>query len=104
VLVNATPLGMHGELLPAPFRRLEAGQVAYDLVYDPFDTPFVVAARERGAGAHHGLGMLVAQAAVSYQLWTGRVAPMEVLAEVAADAVAERSAGTVAERPSGAER
>ena len=64
-VVNATPLGMGGERLPEPFMALTAGQVAYDLVYGPAPTPFLVAAREGGAAGHDGLGMLIGQAAVT---------------------------------------
>ena len=79
VVMNATPLGMAGEGLPAAFHRLEPGQVAYDLVYEPAETPFLAAARQRGAAAHNGLAMLIGQGAVSYERWTGRAAPVEVM-------------------------
>ena len=83
LVVNATPLGLRGESLPAPFMAATAGQVAYDLVYNPATTPFLAAARARGAGAHNGLGMLVWQAAAAYERWTGRPAPVEVMRGVA---------------------
>jgi shikimate dehydrogenase len=79
VVVNATPLGMAGERLPDPLQQLTADQVAYDLVYG-HDTPFLAAARGRGAAAHDGLGMLLGQAALSYERWTGRPAPRAVMA------------------------
>lgn len=90
VVVNATPLGMAGERLPDPFHSLDAGQVAYDLVYDPARTPFLTSAHERGVAAHNGLGMLVGQAAQSYRIWTGREAPFAVISAVATAALAER--------------
>jgi shikimate dehydrogenase len=79
VVVNATPLGMAGEHLPDPLQALTPDQVAYDLVYG-VETPFLAAARARGAGAHDGLGMLLGQAALSYERWTGRSAPRAVMA------------------------
>ena len=79
VVINATPLGMAGEELPAPLHALEPGQVAYDLVYEPAQTPFLAAARARGAAAHNGLAMLLGQAAVAYERWTGQDAPVEVM-------------------------
>lgn len=88
-IVNATPLGMHGEPLPEPLMTLAPGQVAYDLVYGTA-TPFLVAAREHGAAAHDGLGMLLGQAAVSYERWTDRPAPREVMAAAARRALAVR--------------
>lgn len=90
LVVNATPLGMGGERLPAPFQALTRSQVALDLVYNPPDTPFVEDARAAGAEAHHGLGMLVAQAGVSYRRWTGRDAPAGTMSAVALAAITGR--------------
>lgn len=78
VVVNATTLGMAGEELPEPLHRLRSDQVAYDLVYG-HETPFVSAARDRGAAAFDGLGMLLGQATRSFERWTGRPAPREVM-------------------------
>lgn len=86
-VLNATPLGMDGERLPAPFHQLGSGQDAYDLVYSPPRTPFLADAAAGGAGAHHGLGMLVGQAAVSYRRWTGREAPMATMSAAAVAAL-----------------
>lgn len=80
VVVNATPLGMHGEPLPDAYMRLEADQVALDLVYADQDTPFVDAARKHGARAWDGLGLLVAQAADAFERWTQVPAPVEAMA------------------------
>ena len=94
LIVNATPIGM-GEVvdldaldLPVPADRLGAGQLVADLIYHPLVTPLVRAARERGAMAVNGIGMLVHQAAIAFRLWTGEDAPLEamsaaVLAELA---------------------
>jgi shikimate dehydrogenase len=93
VVINATPLGMQRERLPEPLMALRPGQVAYDLVYEPSRTPFLHAAQAAGADAHHGLGMLVGQAAVSYQRWTGREAPLRVMSEAADAALSARQQG-----------
>jgi len=84
VVVNATPLGMHGESLPGAFMTLTPDQVAYDLVYSPGRTPFLQAAGSAGVAAHNGLGMLVQQAAAAYEIWTGRQAPVSVMQAAAA--------------------
>ena len=91
VIVNATPLGMRGESLPTPLMNLHPDQVAYDLVYDPAETPFLQAARQHGAGAHHGLGMLVGQAAASYRRWTAQEPPVATMSAVATVALGERA-------------
>lgn len=76
VALNATPLGWHGEPLPQRFLALGPGQVALDLVYGR-PTPFLAAAAGRGALALDGLGLLVAQAALSFTRWTGQPAPVD---------------------------
>ncbi len=94
LIVNATPLGMHGETLPGPFMRLDAGQVAYDLIYEPPETPFLAAAAAAGATAHHGLGMLVAQAGHAFERWTATPAPLGLMSAAAVQALAERARAT----------
>lgn len=70
-VINATPLGMHGEPLPDPFQALTAGQTAHDLVYTDAEPPFLVAARAAGAAAHDGRALLAAQAEDALRRWTG---------------------------------
>lgn len=87
LVVNATPLGLHGEALPERLMSLGGGQIALDLVYGPADTPFLAAARAAGAVALDGRGMLVEQAAAAFERWTGRPAPREVMAAAAEQAL-----------------
>ena len=72
-MVNATPLGMHGEALPPGVVEEAAGLI--DLPYGAEPTPAVAAARRLGRPAADGLDVLVAQAALSFRLWTGRGGP-----------------------------
>jgi shikimate dehydrogenase len=60
-----------------------------DLWYRPAVTPLAAAARERGAAAFTGLGLLVHQAALSFELWTGQAAPVPVMSAAALAALAE---------------
>src|SRR5204862_4655217 len=64
VVVNATPLGSGGEGPPFDSAALGAHHVVVDLVYHPETTSLVQSARDRGAAAFNGLGMLVHQAAL----------------------------------------
>ena len=80
VVVNATPLR---DGLPLQQLGFGPGVLAVDLIYLPPLTDFVRFAREAGAAALDGLGMLVHQAALSFRLWTGVDPPIEVMAEVA---------------------
>jgi shikimate dehydrogenase len=70
VVVNATPLGMRpGDPLPLDASWLRAGQIVSDMVYRPAVTPLLEAAARAGAKPVGGLGMLVAQGAMSIELW-----------------------------------
>jgi shikimate dehydrogenase len=72
LVVNTTSLGLKGEPLPnLAFDMAASGTVFYDLIYNPPETPFLAEARERGLKAANGLGMLVRQGAISFELWTG---------------------------------
>jgi shikimate dehydrogenase len=86
VLVNATPVGRSGETLPHP--PLRPGMLVLDLLYRPPVTRLLDAARAAGAAAFGGLGLLLHQAALSFELWTGQAPPM---AAMSAAAMAELS-------------
>jgi shikimate dehydrogenase len=88
LVVNATPVGSSGELLPLP--PLGPGQVIVDLLYRPTMTPMQLLARESGAAAFGGLGMLLHQAALSFELWTGTPAPLDVMSAAALAELADR--------------
>ena len=83
IVVNATPVGMDGTasaaLLPFAVASLKPGSTVVDIVYQPLETPLLIAARERGLGAVNGLAMLVGQAAEQFTTWTGVAAPMEAM-------------------------
>ncbi len=64
--VNCTP-GLDPELLVQT--QFEPGQVLYDLVYVPEQTPLMQKARAEGAQAYNGYGMLLEQALESFRLW-----------------------------------
>jgi shikimate dehydrogenase len=74
VYVNATPVGMQGQpqtsLLPANAPR---GAAAFDLVYVPEETPFLIDARARGLRAVPGTAMFLAQAVATFEKWFGVV-------------------------------
>jgi shikimate dehydrogenase len=72
LVVNTTSLGLKGETIPQlEFDKTSSGTVFYDLIYNPPETPFLAEARKRGLKAANGLGMLVRQGAISFELWTG---------------------------------
>jgi shikimate dehydrogenase len=94
LVVNATPIGAQGESLPLP--PLGAGAVVVDLLYRPAGTPLQTLARSAGAAVFGGLGLLLHQAALSFELWTGQIPPVDVMSAAAIAALAEPPADRTA--------
>ena len=86
LIVNATPLGAHGETLPLP--AIGASTVAVDLLYRPAATPLQTEVRAGGGVAFGGLGLLLQQAALSIELWSGQPAPLDAMSAAALAALA----------------
>lgn len=90
LVVNATPLGLVGSdpaVLPLDPVHLGPGQLVVDLVPNPAVTPFMQAAQANGARVAGGVGMLVHQGALAFELWTGAAAPVAVMRAVAVRAL-----------------
>ncbi|MGW8224444.1 MAG: shikimate dehydrogenase [Anaerolineales bacterium] len=94
LIVNTTPLGMYPHLDASPWPSglvLPRKSAVYDLVYNPAETAFISQAKGAGLQAAGGIGMLVEQAARSFEIWTGLVAPrIEMHNSVAAFIKGER--------------
>ncbi len=93
LIVHCTTIGMkhspqEGQsALPA--RVIPRGVLVYDLVYNPLMTPLLKSAQKAGANILGGLPMLVYQGAASFELWTGKKAPLEVMFNKAEEAIGE---------------
>lgn len=83
LLINTTPLGMTPNTDQSPWpENLPLPKAAvYDLIYNPRETKLIKDARTQGLSATTGLGMLVEQAALAFELWTGRNPPRNILFE-----------------------
>ena len=90
LLVNATSLGHHGSAPAVDASWYSPQSVAIELVYNPPETGFLRAARAAGARAENGLGMLVHQAALAFERWTGQPAPLDVYWAAARNPLPER--------------
>ena len=83
LLVNATSVGMDGSSQPIPTSIvLPEKLLVADVIYQPFDTPFLKWARNQGNHAVNGLGMLLYQAAEAFELWTGKEMPIDQIWEL----------------------
>ena len=84
LVVNASPLGMRGQPpLIFDWSHAPPGSVAYDIVTDPLDTPFLTRARSQGLHTIDGLSMLIGQAAVAFGKFFDKPAPRDVETEAA---------------------
>lgn len=80
VLVNTTSAGLRSDETLVPANAIPCGALVMDAVYEPEDTRLLRDARARGARTLGGKWMLVLQAAEQLRLWTGREAPVDVMA------------------------
>jgi shikimate dehydrogenase len=83
LVVNCTSMGMkysptEGQS-PLPAGLIPKGALIYDIVYNPMETPLLAQAKACGARTLGGLAMLVYQGAASFELWTGREAPVDIM-------------------------
>ena len=74
LIVNTTPVGMSPNVDASPWPAdlpFPPKAAVYDLVYNPHETKLVKDARDAGIPATTGLGMLIEQAALAFEIWTG---------------------------------
>ena len=95
--MNCTSIGMlHGDAegrSPIEARLIPSTALVYDMVYNPPETPLLREARSAGARTLGGLPMLIYQGAGSFERWTGKEAPVQVMFRVAEKALATSSSG-----------
>ncbi len=86
LIINTTPIGMHPHIDASPLPEgvaLPDHASVYDLVYNPHETLLVRQAQAAGLNGMTGLGMLVEQAALSFERWTGLEAPRQEMMKAA---------------------
>jgi shikimate dehydrogenase len=92
VAVNATTVGMIDPGMTIDVDRLPGTATVFDLVYVPAETPLLAAARARGLPAANGSEMLIAQAAVAFERWTGIGGMADVMRAAVAPLLADPTA------------
>ncbi len=85
ILINATSVGMkpRAEESPVPLKLLRSNLAVMDIVYNPLETKLAKEAKAAGARVVSGVEMLIYQGAASFELWTGKSAPIEVMRQAA---------------------
>jgi len=92
VIIQATPIGMHGHAegkSPVPAELLRAEHIIFDMVYRPMKTQFIKNAQAVGCVSILGLEMLLNQAVLQFELWTGQSAPEAVMRKALIEALQE---------------
>ena len=82
ILVNATSIGLYPDVDAMPevdLETLRPDLLVCDVIPNPPSTPLLRAAEARGAQILDGLGMLVGQGAIGFEMWTGVEAPVDVM-------------------------
>lgn len=89
ILINATSIGLYPDVEARPainYASISPSMVVCDVIPNPPRTPFLDLAEAQGAKTLDGLGMLVAQGAIGFQMWTGEEAPEEIMRRALSDA------------------
>ena len=84
LVVNCTSLGMTPNVEGLPWNdqiSFRADQTVYDLIYNPAQTRLLAKAEADGARVINGLGMLIWQGAIAFEVWTGQAPPVDVMAK-----------------------
>jgi len=94
ILINATPVGSAAAPAetPVPGSLHQRGSLVLDMVYDPLETRLLREARAAGCATVDGLEMLLAQAVVQFETWTGQEAPVEAMRAAVARIAQEQEA------------
>jgi shikimate dehydrogenase len=82
LMVNTTPIGLFPNINESPLTNdvtLPPGLVVYDLVYNPVQTALLTFTQSQGNLALSGLGMLVYQAALAFEAWTGKKPSVQMM-------------------------
>lgn len=82
IIINSTPIGMGQkrlDILPLDIEAISDSTLVCDLIYNPRETVLLEQARKRGLKTLNGMGMLLYQGAIAFELWTGEKAPIDVM-------------------------
>lgn len=78
LIINATPVGMQNDEIPIDMSFVKKGQFVVDIIYQR-ETEFLKKSKKLGAKTMSGKSMLIYQGAASFEIWTQRSAPVEIM-------------------------
>lgn len=83
LFINAAPVGMkQTDTCLVDGGLIHKDLFIYDLIYNPEETMLLKTAKSKGAKASNGLGMLLYQGVLAFEIWTGRKAPVDIMRQV----------------------
>jgi len=86
IVINSTSVGMGGgNQLPISPEGIESRHLVCDIVYTPLKTAFIRECKKKGAAILNGLGMLIYQGDLAFQIWTGKSFPCEKIRRILTD-------------------
>jgi shikimate dehydrogenase len=91
LIVNATTIGMGNEPGLLDYQDINKDAIVYDIVYRPVNTEFLENAKNAGADVVYGYEMLLYQGAKSFEIWTGKPAPIYAMKKALLGTIGEPS-------------
>jgi shikimate dehydrogenase len=79
LLVQTTSVGLHNEPFAFSLQGISQQALVVDIIFNPWETPFLQEARNQGCRTLNGLGMLLHQGALAWEYWLGGEAPIEAM-------------------------
>lgn len=82
IIIQGTPAGMEGhsdERLKFPYDALQPEHIVMDMIYRPLYTELLIKAQKKGCKIITGIEMLLEQAILQFELWTGQSAPRDIM-------------------------
>lgn len=92
LVIQTTSIGMYPDIKASPLRLGNLSSTAFvsDIIYNPFETAFIQAAKQRGANTQNGVGMFIYQGAQAFEKWTGITPDIDRMTKI----VIEKLGGT----------
>ena len=90
ILINATPIGLYPDINQKPnidYNTIRPELFVQDVIPNPAFTAFLAEAEKRGASWNTGMGMLINQAAINIEMWTGKKPNKEVMIKAYQDVI-----------------
>jgi shikimate 5-dehydrogenase len=83
ILINTTSLGMYPKVDDMPVKKeFLKDMLVFDIVYNPLKTRLIREAEQNGCDTILGVEMFVNQAALQFELWTGKKAPLKLMRDL----------------------